>query len=385
MRHVLAKCIIILSMLITAALLPAEEKELTVPKGGNLSSLLRDEEIPGQQIAEATKALSAHYNLKHIYPNQKILIKVENEPEKRLMEMRLSSDYDEDVVVKYNGYAYESYPEKLSLRMVPVAAEGSIESSFYNDMSAAGVAGSKIMELFRIFSFDVDFQRDIRKGDRFKVLYYDFVKDDGTVAKHGPVAYAALKTNFSDLNLYGFVTDSNEYDYYNSEGKSVRKTLLKTPVANARISSTYGKRTNPVYGYESFHKGLDFAAPLNTPILASGSGTVELAGWFDIYGNCIILRHSNGYKTLYGHMNAYGKGIKKGVRVKKGQIIGYIGTTGMSTGPHLHYEVIFNDVKINPASVKSPPERNLTKNELERFNKRKAQIDELFENLKKKD
>ena len=197
--------------------------------------------------------------------------------------------------------------------------------------------------------------------------------------------YAALKTNFSDLNLYGFVTDSNEYDYYNSEGKSVRKTLLKTPVANARISSTYGKRTNPVYGYESFHKGLDFAAPLNTPILASGSGTVELAGWFDIYGNCIILRHSNGYKTLYGHMNAYGKGIKKGVRVKQGQIIGYIGTTGMSTGPHLHYEVIFNDVKINPASVKSPPERNLTKNELERFNKRKAQIDELFENLKKKD
>jgi murein DD-endopeptidase MepM/ murein hydrolase activator NlpD len=112
---------------------------------------------------------------------------------------------------------------------------------------------------------------------------------------------------------------------------------------------------------------------------------VELAGWFDIYGNCIILRHSNGYKTLYGHMNAYGKGIKKGVRVKQGQIIGYIGTTGMSTGPHLHYEVIFNDVKINPASVKSPPERNLTKNELERFNRRKAQVDELFENLKKKD
>ena len=187
------------------------------------------------------------------------------------------------------------------------------------------------------------------------------------------------------MNLYGFVTDSNEYDYYSAEGKSVRKTLLKTPVANARISSTYGMRTNPVYGYESFHKGLDFAAPLNSPILASGSGTVELAGWFDIYGNCIILRHNNGYKTLYGHMNAYGKGIKKGVRVKQGQVIGYIGSTGMSTGPHLHYEVILNDVKINPASVKSPPERNLTKNEMERFTKRKAQIDELFENLKKKD
>ena len=323
--------------------------------------------------------------LKHIYPNQKILIKTEDEPEVRLMELRLSADFDKDIVVKYNGYAYESYPEMLSLRMVPVAAEGSIESSFYNDMSAAGVAGAKIMELFRIFSFDVDFQRDIRKGDKFKVLYYDFIKDDGTVVKHGPLAFASLKTNFSDVNLYGFVTDSNEYDYYSSEGKSVRKTLLKTPVANARISSTYGMRTNPVYGYESFHKGLDFAAPLNSPILASGSGTVELAGWFDIYGNCIILRHNNGYKTLYGHMNAYGKGIKKGVRVKQGQVIGYIGSTGMSTGPHLHYEVILNDVKINPASVKSPPERNLTKNEMERFTKRKAQIDELFENLKKKD
>ena len=385
MRHILAKCIIILSLLIPTALLSAEEKELTVSKGGNLSSLLRNEEIPSQQIQEVTKALSAHYNLRHIYPNQKIFIKTEDGTEKRLMELRLSANFDEDIVVKYNGYAYESYPEMLSLKMVPIAAEGSIESSFYNDMAAAGVAGSKIMELFRIFSFDIDFQRDIRKGDKFKVLYYDFMKEDGTVAKHGPIVFALLKTVFTDVNLYGFLTDSGEYDYYNSEGKSVRKTLLKTPMANARISSSYGKRTNPIYGYESFHKGLDFAAPLNTPILASGSGTVEVANWFDIYGNCIILRHNNGYKTLYGHMNAYGKGIKKGVRVKQGQVIGYIGTTGMSTGPHLHYEVIFNDVKINPASVKSPPERNLAKNELERFTKRKTEIDELFENLKKKD
>ena len=385
MRHILAKCIIILSLLIPTVLLSAEEKELTVPKGGNLSTLLRNEDIPAQQIQDVTKALSAHYNLRHIYPNQKIFIKTEDGTEKRLMELRLSANFDEDIVVKYNGYAYESYPEMLSLKMVPIAAEGSIESSFYNDMAAAGVAGSKIMELFRIFSFDIDFQRDIRKGDKFKVLYYDFMKEDGTVAKHGPIVFALLKTVFTDVNLYGFLTDSGEYDYYNSEGKSVRKTLLKTPVANARISSSYGKRTNPIYGYESFHKGLDFAAPLNTPILASGSGTVEVANWFDIYGNCIILRHNNGYKTLYGHMNAYGKGIKKGVRVKQGQVIGYIGTTGMSTGPHLHYEVIFNDVKINPASVKSPPERNLAKNELERFTKRKTEIDELFENLKKKD
>ena len=383
MRHILVKCIIILSLLLPTALLPAEEKELTVPKGGNLSTLLRNEDIPSQQIQEVTKALSAHYNLKHIYPNQKILIKTEEVAEKRLTELRLSADYDEDIVVRWNGYAYESYPEKLALKMVPVTVEGSIETSFYNDMAASGVAGSKIMELFRIFSFDIDFQRDIRKGDSFKVLYYDFLKDDGSIAKHGPIAFAALKTNFTDVNLYGFVTDSGDYDYYSAEGKSVRKTLLKTPVANARISSTYGKRKNPIYGYESFHKGLDFAAPLNTPILASGSGTVEVANWFDIYGNCIILRHSNGYKTLYGHMNAYGKGIKKGVRVKQGQVIGYIGSTGMSTGPHLHYEVIFNDVKINPASVKSPPERNLTKKELERFSKRKEQVDELFNSLKK--
>ena len=161
MKRVLAKCIIILTLLIPAASIQAEDKELTVPKGGNLSTLLKNEEIPGQQIVEVTKALSAHYNIKRIYPDQKILIKVEDEPEKRLMELRISSDYDEDVVVKYNGYAYDSYPEKLALSMVPVAAEGAIESSFYNDMASAGVAGSKIMELFRIFSFDVDFQRDI--------------------------------------------------------------------------------------------------------------------------------------------------------------------------------------------------------------------------------
>ena len=156
-------------------------------------------------------------------------------------------------------------------------------------------------------------------------------------------------------------------------------------MANARVSSSYGKRKNPVYGYESFHKGLDFAAPSNTPILASGSGTVEFAGWFDIYGNCIILRHSNGYKTLYGHMNAYAKGIRKGARITQGQIIGYIGSTGMSTGPHLHYEVIFNDKKINPASIKAPPERNLSEAELGRFNIRKEQIDNLFTSLMKKE
>ncbi len=383
MKYIFLIGIMLLSLILQPIILFSEEKELTVPKGGTLSALLRNEGIPNSQIYEATTALSKQYNLKHIYPDQKIFIEVEKEPEPRLLKMWFSSDYDEEMVVRYNGYSYEAYPEKLALKLVPKAAEGTIESSFYNDMAAAGVAGSKIMELFRIFSFDVDFQRDIRDGDTFKVLYFDFVKEDGTVAKHGPIAFAELKTNFTDVNLYGFVTDNNDYDYFNAEGKSVRKTLLKTPVANARISSTYGKRKNPVYGYESFHKGLDFAAPLNTPILASGSGTVELAGWFDIYGNCIILRHSNGYKTLYGHMNAYGKGIKKGVRVKQGQVIGYIGTTGMSTGPHLHYEVIFNDVKINPASVKSPSERNLTKNELERFTKRKAEIDALFETLKK--
>ena len=377
--------LVVLALLFLSTPLFSEEKVLTVPKGGNLANLLKKEGIPSAQIAESLSALSDHFNLRHIYPNQEIVVDYDDTPEVFLKTLRIGTDFDEEILVKHNGYNYEAQIIKFDLKLVPKAAEGTIESSFYNDMAKAGVPGSKIMELFRLYSFDVDFQRDIRKGDKFKVLFYDFEKEDGTVVKHGPISYAELHTNWVNLTAYGFLTDAGDYDFYNENGKSIRKTLLKTPVANARVSSSYGKRKNPVYGYESFHKGLDFAAPANTPILASGSGTVEFAGWFDIYGNCIILRHSNGYKTLYGHMNAYAKGIRKGARITQGQIIGYIGSTGMSTGPHLHYEVIFNDKKINPASIKAPPERNLSEAELGRFNIRKEQIDNLFTSLMKKE
>lgn len=374
-----------LMLFFTFTTLAAEEITLKIPRGGNLSLVLKEAEIPMSEVNSVLKALSAHINLRKIKPSQEIRIIADRnagENGKILKELVMETSFDERITVRHNGWSYEAFPEKLELRLIPKKAEGVIENSFYSDMASKGVPGTKIMELFRYFSFDVDFQRNIRKGDTFKVIYLDFVDGNDEIVKHGPVMFAELNTRGTPLSLYGFVTDEGEYDFYNENGKSMRKTLLKTPVTNATISSTYGKRINPVYGYESFHKGLDFAAPKNTPIIAAGSGVVERASWFDIYGNCVIIRHTNGYKTLYAHMNSYGQGIKKGVRVSQGQVIGYVGSTGMSTGPHLHYEIHFNGNKINPASVKSPPERNLTEAELERFAKRKADLDNLFATLK---
>lgn len=377
----------LLLILLFSAVIPlsAEELTLKIPRGSNLSFVLRDAGIPSGEISPVLKALSSHINLRKIRPSQEIKIILDKEAapgEPALKQLTMETAYDEKVIVRHNGWGFDAQLEKSELILVPRKAEGKIENSFYSDMAAKGVPGSKIMELFRHFSFDVDFQRDIREGDTFRILYLDFVDENDEIVKHGPIVFAELVTRGTPLSLYGFVTDEHYYDFYNENGKSMRKTLLKTPVTNATISSTYGMRKNPIYGYENFHKGLDFAAPKNTPIIAAGSGIVERASWFDIYGNCVILRHTNGYKTLYAHMNSYGKGIKKGVRVSQGQVIGYVGSTGMSTGPHLHYEVHFNGKKINPASVKSPPERNLSEKELERFKKRKQEIDDLFATLK---
>ena len=205
----------------------------------------------------------------------------------------------------------------------------------------------------------MSFQRDVWKNDSFQIIYEEFVNDENKIVDTGEIIFANLNLQDTDIQLYKYEYEKGKIDYFDENGKSIRKTLMKTPINGARLSSSYGKRKHPILGYTKMHLGTDFAAPTGTPIMASGDGKVTKAGWCGGGGNCVKIKHNSIYQTVYAHMSKFGRGIKKGVRVKQGQIIGYVGSTGLSTGPHLHYEVIENGKKINSQTLKLPPGKSL--------------------------
>tara|TARA_Y100001936_G_C15833780_1_gene538178 strand:- start:154 stop:807 length:654 start_codon:yes stop_codon:yes gene_type:complete len=212
-------------------------------------------------------------------------------------------------------------------------------------------------------------------------MYEQFENDDGSLIESGDIIFSNLNTQGNDLNLYKFEFMKKEIDYFDENGKSMRKTLMKTPINGARLSSSFGKRKHPILGYTKMHLGTDFAAPTGTPIMASGDGIITKAKWCGGGGNCVKIKHNSVYQTVYAHMSKFGRGIKKGVRVKQGQIIGYVGSTGLSTGPHLHYEVIENGKKINSQKLKLPSGRTLKGKERKNFEVNKIKIDVLKSEL----
>jgi murein DD-endopeptidase MepM/ murein hydrolase activator NlpD len=262
-------------------------------------------------------------------------------------------------------------------------AEFEINSSLYLAAEQHGIPFDMLLPLINTYAYDVDFQRDIRAGDYFEIMYDTKIDDDGEVVCSGITSFAALTTQGRRLTLYRYQDSQGTVDYFDEKGRSLKKNLMVTPVDGARISSRYGKRRHPILGYSRMHKGLDFAAPSGTPIKAAGDGVVESAAYSRSYGNNVRLRHSNSYQTRYGHMRRFARGIRAGVRVKQGQIIGYVGSTGMSTGPHLHYEVLHHGRHLNPSSIKAKPSRILEGSELARFNETRASLDDRFAALKK--
>jgi murein DD-endopeptidase MepM/ murein hydrolase activator NlpD len=206
--------------------------------------------------------------------------------------------------------------------------------------------------MIRMFSYSIDFQREIHPGDTFEVFFDRKYDDQGVAVKEGQIAYASLTVEGKSHRLWRFKTADGNWDYYDENGNSMKKFLMKTPVDGARISSGFGMRKHPILGFTKFHEGVDFAAPKGTPIYAAGDGVVKIAGWVNGYGNFVELGHANRYETAYGHMSAFAKGIRPGVRVHQGQVIGYVGSTGRSTGPHLHYEIHIAGKKVNPLGVK---------------------------------
>ncbi|MCQ2603460.1 MAG: M23 family metallopeptidase [Spirochaetia bacterium] len=361
------------------------EKVIEITKGSTAVDLLKEIGVPGGEAYDAIEALSTYYDSRRFRAGQELTITMEENQIPVLKKIEFQHSFDEKLTVIYNGYNFEANIEKLEFKLAYRAASGIIDSNPYLAMKKADMPDSVIMEIFRCFASAVDFSRDIREGDSFKVLYEMYTDDDGEDVKGGPVVFVELMLSGKPMQLYGFVNNAGFYDYYDNDGKSVRKALIKTPIDNYIITSRFGMREDPILGYNKSHTGIDFAAPKNTPIVAAGNGVVEKASWNGGYGNCIIIRHTNGYKTLYGHLNDYARGITPGARVTQGQVIGYVGTTGHSTGYHLHYEVIINGKKVNPATVKSPPEKNLTEKELLRFFTRRDEIIKEFQHLQTTD
>ena len=258
-----------------------------------------------------------------------------------------------------------------------ILAENIIINNLYSSAIEAKISPDTIIEFARIFGFEIDFQRDIRKNDYFKIVYDKFFDENREFVKSGPIFYAHMSVNGREITLYKFGNDKN-YGYFDINGKSVEKALMKTPINGARLSSSFGMRKHPILGFTKMHKGTDFAAKSGTPIMASGSGTIVSAKWCGGGGNCIKIKHNSTYGTIYAHMKNFARGIKRGKKVKQGQIIGYVGSTGMSTGPHLHYEVLINGKKVNSQKLKLPSGKVLKDNQRKMFEIHRIKTDVLI-------
>ena len=254
--------------------------------------------------------------------------------------------------------------------------ENIILESLYRSAIEEKIPANIIIEFARIYGFQVDFQRDIRKKDGFQIMYEVFLDDKNNIIETGNILYANLKLSGENNSLYYFKSKDDE-GHYDKSGKSVQKALMKTPINGARLSSSFGMRKHPIDGFNKMHKGTDFAAPMGTPIMASGDGKIKKAGWCGGGGNCIVIKHNSTYQTVYAHMSKFAKGIRSGVRVKQGQTIGYVGSTGKSTGPHLHYEVIINGKKVNSQTLKLPSGKILKDEERKLFETKKIKLDVL--------
>ncbi len=254
--------------------------------------------------------------------------------------------------------------------------ENIIAQSLYKAATDQNIPANTVIEFARIYGFQVDFQRDIRRNDKFQIMYEIYLDEKNEIVETGEILFANLKLSGQDNSLYYFDKEGSE-GHYDKNGKSIKKALMKTPINGARLSSPFGMRKHPIDGFNKMHRGTDFAAPMGTPIMASGDGVVKKAGWCGGGGNCVKIRHNSTYQTVYAHMSKFARGIKSGVRVKQGQTIGYVGSTGKSTGPHLHYEVIVNGKKVNSQKLKLPSGKILKGNERKIFETKKIKLDVL--------
>jgi murein DD-endopeptidase MepM/ murein hydrolase activator NlpD len=353
-----------------------------ISSGETFDKILNNYSIPRKEILEIKKKLNLDYNLNNLKTNLDIKFTIDQSNNKKIISFLFPVSRTEKIQLTRNldTNLFEKKIIITNLNKKIIFREGKITQSLYGTAVDLNIQPNIIIEFARIYGFQVDFQRDIRKNDNFQIMYEVFEDGNGKVFETGDIIFADLKLSGTNNSLYYFDKKGSE-GHYDENGKSVEKALMKTPINGARLSSSYGMRKHPIDGYNKMHRGTDFAAPMGTPIMASGSGVITRARWCGGGGNCIKIKHNSTYETIYAHMRNFGRGIKEGLRVKQGQIIGYVGSTGKSTGPHLHYEVVENGKKINSQTLKLPSGNILKNKEREIFEVVKIKLNVLKSEL----
>ena len=348
-----------------------------IKSGETFDKILENYSIDKEEIIAIKENLKKKININRLNTNQKIQINLD-QTNNKIKEFIFQISNTEKIILSRKNQATRFSQEVVTLKLDKkiVYKENIILQSLYKSAIDQNIPANTIIEFARIYGFQIDFQRDIRKQDKFQIMYEIFINENKEIIETGEILFANLKLSGQDNSLYFFDQNGNE-GHYDKNGKSVQKALMKTPVNGARLSSSFGMRKHPIDGFNKMHRGTDFAAPTGTPIMASGSGVVKKAGWCGGGGNCVKIRHNTTYETVYAHMSKFARGIKSGVRVKQGQIIGYVGSTGKSTGPHLHYEVIVNGKRVNSQKLKLPSGKILKGQNRKLFEANRIRLDVL--------
>jgi murein DD-endopeptidase MepM/ murein hydrolase activator NlpD len=348
-----------------------------IKSGETFDKILDGYSIEKEQVKAIKENLSKKTDINKLNTNQRIQITVD-QTNNKIKEFIFQISNTEKIILSKTNEISKFNEEVLVLKLNKkiIYNENVILQSLYKAATDQNIPPNTIIEFARIYGFQVDFQRDIRKGDKFQIMYEVFIDNQDKIIQTGEILFANLKLSGQDNSLYYF-DKKNVQGHYNKNGKSVQKALMKTPINGARLSSSFGMRKHPIDGFNKMHRGTDFAAPKGTPIMASGNGIVKKAGWCGGGGNCVKIKHNSTYETVYAHMSKFARGIKKGVRVKQGQTIGYVGSTGKSTGPHLHYEVIVNGKRVNSQKLKLPSGKILKGKNRELFETNKIKLNVL--------
>ena len=345
-------------------------------EGETFTGALKQADLQDDEINDVVNIISKKIDLRKLKVGTLIETYTKTINDKKIInEIIIYPDIEKKIYVKKVNNKFVAGEDKKKLFSKLKLYEVEIHNSIYESLKKIDTPDEIIMEFVQLYSFDIDFQRDIRKGNKIKIFFEIYTDSQNNYIKSGNINFSEIILNDESYELYRFQSEGDEFvEYFNSDGKSATKALMKTPINGARLSSGFGMRKHPILGYNKKHQGVDFAAPTGTPIMAAGTGHIEFVGNNGGAGKYIRIKHLNGYKTSYSHLSKYASGIQKNVKVRQGQVIGYVGNTGLSTGPHLHYEVIFNGKRINPMKMKLPSGKQLKDKNLEIFLAEKERI-----------
>lgn len=351
-----------------------EVREVTLKPGDNLGPMLQREGLNGTDAHRFVQAFSKDFSPRRLRAGQTFNLHLEDGV---VSDVTFRPFAEQTIFVSRQGEDWLSRAVEAEFRYETLSVRATIENSLYVDATRLGAPDKVVAQFANIYEYSVDFQRDIQPGDEFE-LFFEVARDHkGNIVKAGDLLYTSFSPRGRTLDYWLFEDEDGQENFYDADGKTAKRKLRATPINGARLSSSFGSRKHPILGYRKMHSGVDFAAPRGTPILAAGSGVVERANRYGSFGNYVRIRHTDGYKTAYAHMKGFARGIKAGARVRQDQVIGYVGTTGRSTGPHLHYEVIHNGKKINPRRLSQLSGKPLSKDQLPSFVSRRAEIESL--------